>query len=429
MITDPNYISMLMRKTETLLQPSKQMAIALSSVGVGNSIVTADVSLDERKIVRRLIERPLSATQVNDMRKNLVTIGLQLRDELLDGIEAAKVSEEGDSMAFEKNQMDFLRILKRKTLDSIMLLAYGLKPEEYGKMINHEDIELLTTRMVDRMLAPFPYWIYFKRKADREVDACVARVHAGAHHFLQKALLEPEKATTMMLKGFLDTLSGVNGEKVSYDVLIGNFVGNLVAGQDTTANSLFHIFHCLAEERQVQEKVQNEVDSVLKDLERIEDLDTLDYKESFKYIHAFVREINRLNPYAILTSHRAAQDIQLDSYHIPEGTELMLLNHIATLKSSGFEDKFVFRPERWFEIDNDEELRKRELATYMPFSGGPHICPGRHLAMAEMICFTVILCSEFDISYKPAPGFVNNLASSQLDRPLRVTKRTKATIR
>ncbi|KAI8810677.1 cytochrome P450 [Cladochytrium replicatum] len=277
--------------------------------------------------------------------------------------------------------------------------------------------------MVERAFVPFPYWDYFKTTSDLEAEQSVTRITQGARSFLQKALSISDQASTMMLQGFMENHRSTT-DNLGSDILVENFIGFLVASQDTTATTTFRIMHFLAKHPRVQQQVQREVDGILNGLARIEDLATLDPNEAFKYIHAVVRETNRLDPVSSLTTHSAAQDIQLDGVVIPKGTELLLHNNVSMLKFSNFEDPFEFRPERWFELDSNEHLRKKELQSFMPFSAGPHICPGRHLAMAEILFFTAIMCSEFEISYRPGPSFVNDLATNQFNLPLQIRKRS-----
>ncbi|KAI8808365.1 cytochrome P450 [Cladochytrium replicatum] len=423
LISGPEYITALMRKTESVFGPSRSFGDALASVGLGKALGAHDGSVHERRVMRKLLEKPFSATQVGEMRKSIVSVGLQLREDFREGIARAEVEERSDPMAFEKSQMNFLRMLKKTTFHALMVLAYDMQYEEYSDLINLDDLELISAKLNERILIPFRYYHYFKTKSDREVDQCVNRITASAHTIIQQAMEKPERAETMLLKGFLANQNDENGEKIDYDILIGNVIGNLLAGYDTTANTLFLLMHWLAKEPEVQQKVQKEVDGILKTLGSIEDVANLDPKENFKYVHAVIRETNRLTPIATGTIYTASNDVQIDGLFVPKGVEVLLCNNVATLKQSSFEDRFAFRPERWYELDSNEELRTKELASFMPFSGGPHICPGRHLAIAEMIYFVVILCSEFEVSYKSVPTFVQNLLDKSKDRPLQIKKR------
>ncbi|KAL4745369.1 cytochrome P450 [Aspergillus terricola var. indicus] len=55
-----------------------------------------------------------------------------------------------------------------------------------------------------------------------------------------------------------------------------------------------------------------------------------------------------------------------------------------------------FDPERFLDWDDYKASRHRRLV-YMPFGGGRHLCPGRHLAKAEILGFTMMLLVSFDM--------------------------------
>ncbi|KAK2666784.1 Cytochrome P450, E-class, group IV [Fusarium oxysporum f. sp. vasinfectum] len=61
-------------------------------------------------------------------------------------------------------------------------------------------------------------------------------------------------------------------------------------------------------------------------------------------------------------------------------------------------DVNVFNPERFLPSSkgSTEDERKRKAA-YIPFGGGRHLCPGRNLALAEIIGFASALLLGFEI--------------------------------
>ncbi|KAI8807095.1 cytochrome P450 [Cladochytrium replicatum] len=240
-------------------------------------------------------------------------VSLKLRERFRRDLEVAEINQKNDPLAFEKNQMDLLRILKECSFDAMMVLALDVSEDEYIPLVDLDDMERFTDAVIARIGAPFPYWKYFKTKADREVDNSVKRITTFAR-FVSSRIKKNDS----------------NQEKVEHDMLVDNTLMILFAGYDTIAKTLFHLIHWLATMPHVQEKVQKE-------------------------------------------------------------------------------------PERWFELYTNDELRKKELAHYLPFSWGSHVCPGRHLAMAEMVYVVAILMAEFSFSLKSVPWHVPNLAKTTFD--------------
>ncbi|KAI8799517.1 cytochrome P450 [Cladochytrium replicatum] len=420
-ITSPEHIARLLKRSETDLTFSERSHNAFMSVGINKFVENLEGG--EKRIMRKLIERPFTAHQVSQMRESIVSLGLKLRERLRRDLLRAEIDEKTDPLAFEKSQMNFLRILKEATFDSMMVLGFAINEEVYMKHVNLDDMERLAKAIMSRIGAPFPYWKFYKTKADKEVDTSILRLRNIARYVLQNANSQVERAETMLLKGFLQNQSDSNQEKVDYEMLVDNTLMILFAGYDTTATTIFHLLHWLAKLPHVQEKVQREVDEVLGTVQNIEGIANLDFKERFKYIHAVVRETNRLTPVAGFLPFRVTVDTPLDGYVVPKGTEVLLMNSVAAMKSSRFEDRFDFKPDRWFELDTNDELRKHELALYLPFSTGSHVCPGRHLAMAEMVYFVAIIMSEFNVSFKSVPWHVPNLANTTFDYPMQIQRR------
>lgn len=59
-------------------------------------------------------------------------------------------------------------------------------------------------------------------------------------------------------------------------------------------------------------------------------------------------------------------------------------------------DSHDFDPER-FVKETDKETEKKRRAAYVPFGGGMHLCPGRHLALDEILGFTSALVLGYEI--------------------------------
>ena len=111
------------------------------------------------------------------------------------------------------------------------------------------------------------------------------------------------------------------------------------------------------------------------------------------YLHHIIHETLRLTPPVTNMTRIAVKDTvlplgggpdRLSPVFVPQGTvvssSFQALHHQRDMYGH---DADCWRPERW------EELKLSTLAwKFLPFGGGPHVCPGQNLAM-NRVAFTV----------------------------------------
>ncbi|UPK90664.1 hypothetical protein LCI18_001599 [Fusarium solani-melongenae] len=71
----------------------------------------------------------------------------------------------------------------------------------------------------------------------------------------------------------------------------------------------------------------------------------------------------------------------VDGFHLPANTSIYMSQFAANLSPRNFVDPESFRPERWM---NDPRYAKDVKGVFQPFSFGPRVCIGKHLAYTEM---------------------------------------------
>ncbi|KAH8550522.1 cytochrome P450 [Umbelopsis sp. PMI_123] len=168
----------------------------------------------------------------------------------------------------------------------------------------------------------------------------------------------------------------------------------LVAGTDTTSNSMTFAAFLLSKHPHVQERLYQELVKIIPDKNA-----AVRYKDARKnklpYLWAIIMEVTRLYPAVPGGLPRVTPKggEVIAGQFIPEGTIVEVptwsLHHDASL----FAEPFEFKPERWLG-DDAEELSKHHLA----FSIGPRMCAGKNLAMMEMTLTLAHLYRRFHVS-------------------------------
>jgi cytochrome P450 len=196
-----------------------------------------------------------------------------------------------------------------------------------------------------------------------------------------------------MLEAIL-AAQGADGEGFSDREVLGNALTMLLAGEDTTANTISWVMHFLAAYPDVQAKAQAEADRVLGSAERPADYPST---EALSYIDAVAHEAMRHRPVAPFLAFQPNQDVELGGVAVPAGTILYLLTGKVAHDDANFSDAQAFRPERWLE-ESGRSRPGHDTQAFMPFGAGARFCPGRHLAMLEIRMVIAMLCRNFAVA-------------------------------
>lgn len=300
--------------------------------------------------------------------------------------------------------VDAQRELMRFTVDVTSGLAFGRDLNTLAQTgdVIQTHLEKIFPALVRRLLAPFPYWRYVRLPSDRALDAAVAEVHKLVNEIIAEArerlAREPERNARPT--NFLEALiasQAAEGSHFTDSEIVGNALTILLAGEDTTANTLAWMLHFMIEHPEVQARMREEADRVLGPGTVPADYATT---ESLHLIEAVAHEAMRLMPVAPFLVMEPNTDIRLGDLHVPEGTSLYLLTAAIARDDRHFGEASAFRPDRWL----DPETRNgaaHDTRAFLPFGAGPRFCPGRHLAMLEIRMVMAMVCRNFAVERAP----------------------------
>ncbi|XP_028999536.1 vitamin D 25-hydroxylase [Betta splendens] len=180
----------------------------------------------------------------------------------------------------------------------------------------------------------------------------------------------------------------------SHENLIYSVGELIIAGTETTTNTLRWAMLYMALYPNVQERVHREIDGVLTNGRP----PTLEDKHRMPYVEAVLYEVLRFCNIVPLGIFRAtSQDATVNGYTIPKGTMV-----ITNLYSVHFDEKYwndpgVFSPQRF--LDSNGNFVRREA--FLPFSLGRRQCLGEQLARMEMFLFFTTLLQRFHLQFPP----------------------------
>ncbi|KAG5719961.1 Cytochrome P450 52A3 [Termitomyces sp. T112] len=171
----------------------------------------------------------------------------------------------------------------------------------------------------------------------------------------------------------------------------------LLAGRDTTTNSISYAIYMLAKHPNVLSRLRSEILSKVGSSSR----PTYDDMKEMKYLRAVINETLRLYPavpFNVRTSNKATlwpSKIGGKPFYIPANTKMpysVFLMHRRT--DLWGPDANEFDPDRFL----DDRLRKYLTPNpfiFLPFNAGPRICLGQQFAYHETSFFLIRLLQSF----------------------------------
>ncbi|GBE80243.1 Benzoate 4-monooxygenase [Sparassis crispa] len=192
-----------------------------------------------------------------------------------------------------------------------------------------------------------------------------------------------------------------NGNPMTERELTTEAVTLLVAGSDTTSNSLATVIFHVARNQNVQKRLQAELDAVAGSDSSI--LPFVDVK-SLPYLEAVINEGLRILTAVGFGLGRVVPEggITVLGHTFSAGTEISVplysMHHSEEVWGADVEE---YRPERWLDAEKRGELMK----VFNPFSLGPRACIGRNVALQELTLVLAAVFRRYDIVLQPGREF------------------------
>jgi len=293
--------------------------------------------------------------------------------------------------------LDIVDELKRFTVDVTMLIAFGhdVNTVEQSEDVIQRDLELILPAINRRIFALVPTWRYFKTPGDRRLDRAVGRVRAWLAELAAKgrARLAAEPQLAERPSNFLEAMLATvdeEGKPFTDDVIMGNLLTMLLAGEDTTAFTLGWAIHQLCDSPKWAEKIRREADVVI---DGAAVADTLEMASKLSCASAVAYETMRLRPVGPVLGLDTNVDTSIGGRFVPKGARITVLLRPPAIDPSNFVDPLEFRPERWLGAAGGPH----NVSAHAPFGSGPRLCPGRSLALVEMNALLSMLYKAFDV--------------------------------
>ena len=165
----------------------------------------------------------------------------------------------------------------------------------------------------------------------------------------------------------------------------------LLAGHETTASSLAWTWYILSQTPEVDEKLREELDQVLRGR-----LPTLEDVPKLVYTRAIFEEVLRLYPPAPVLTREAVRDENFHGCRIPKGSLIVVCPWLLHRHRHLWPKPDHFCPERFL----PGGTRPSSKFAYIPFSVGPRICVGMAFGLTEAILCIATIAQAFMLCVK-----------------------------
>lgn len=130
-----------------------------------------------------------------------------------------------------------------------------------------------------------------------------------------------------------------------------------------------------------------------------------DSLNNIPYLRACLKEAMRINPIVVGTMRALGQNLVLNGFQVPKGTDVAMSMIVLQKSNDYFPDFETFNPERWLKNDQNELSAKNTTNSfvYLPFGFGPRSCIGRRFAEMEIFVALTRILREFKIEYNHGP--------------------------
>ncbi|MFT7561463.1 MAG: cytochrome P450 [Flavobacteriales bacterium] len=371
-------IQQLLKNRPARFRRAKVIEDIFTEIGI-NGVFSAEGS--DWKKQRHLMNPAFRPSQIKLFYPHIQTITQRLSDRLAD----------------EHDSIDIQSLLMSYTVDITSTLAFGKDVNTLQNSDAHliENLNVIFPMISFRLRAPFPYWRWFSLQRDKDLDESFLVVKSYVIGFIESAknTIEARGYTSVdQAENLLESMllsKDEHGDGYSEQEVFTNVITLLLAGEDTTANTLAWILDYLADRPDLQDALYHEIVGQIPQGQDV----SFEQLPNFSLVSGVIHEAMRLKPVAPHLYLEPIHDEVIEGYEIPAGTTI-----VALLGGDGFDESLFpnaesFDPFRWLDID--DKTRKDYSSRLMPFGYGARLCPGRQLSMVEMRYAVIKLISRF----------------------------------
>ena len=236
---------------------------------------------------------------------------------------------------------------------------------------------------------------YFLRQHEKEEARIFTRLDDLVTRFIaeREAQMRAGAAPNDLLGRLIAARDAETGAAMTAREVRDQMLTIFLAGHETTAVTLTWAFYVLSQRPAVAARLRAELDQVLGGRSP-----TFADVASLPYTRAVIDETLRLYPAApALSTRQAVRDDVIAGHKVRAGALVAVFPWVLNRHRGLWDNPEVFDPDRFIPSNTAERRR----FAYIPFGGGPRICIGMQMALAESVILLAALAQRYDLDLAP----------------------------
>lgn len=321
---------------------------------LGNGLIVSDGDIWRRS--RTMIQPAFSRQNVHRLMKVMV--------ECCDrrAVHWADLASKGESLNITEETSDF-------ALELILISIFGNDYEEYI-LTQGENPFAFLSRDSTRDLSVVMKVRQLRDLLRTIIDARRSRSNSDDFDFLSMYLQAVDK----------------QGNSFTDGELLDELMTLIVAGFETSANTLNWVWYLIGRHPEVEARLIDEARRILPGVSAVNS----DSLSDMQFTQQTLEEALRLYPPVWLFTRRSHEQDELDDYDVPPGTDIYLSPFILHRTEHYWPNPSRFDPDRFAPGDKPSKDRP-----YFPFSLGPRRCLGEYFSFLEMKVHLGLLLPRF----------------------------------
>ncbi|XP_022351174.1 sterol 26-hydroxylase, mitochondrial isoform X1 [Enhydra lutris kenyoni] len=209
----------------------------------------------------------------------------------------------------------------------------------------------------------------------------------------------------VQISGYLHFLL-TRGQLSTHDAM-GSLPELLLAGVDTTSNTMTWALYHLSKNPEIQAALHKEVVGVVP-------AGQVPQPKDFAHmplLKAVLKETLRLYPVVPMNSRVITEkEIEVNGFLFPKNTQFVFCHYVVSRDPDIFPEPESFQPYRWLRKNQPAALGVQHPFGSVPFGYGVRACLGRRIAELEMQLLLSRLIQKYEVVLAPKTGEVRSMA-------------------
>ncbi|TVU25743.1 hypothetical protein EJB05_28250, partial [Eragrostis curvula] len=345
------------------------------------------LTLTQSRALRELLGRSILTLAGDELRQMRSAVQVYLRPDMVRTYTGIMDREVRRHILVNWVGRDIVKVLplaRTLTLAIICLVVFGHEGLAFAEALASDFL------MVGDAVLSFPVNIPFTRfgkgmKASARIRKAIERIAVRRQEKLQQ---EGHDTSSTDFVTYMLILRSQGKHSFKLEDIVDNVMGIIIGAHGTSSALITFMIRHLANEPDVLAKVEEEQAEIAASKGTDDALSWEDISR-MSYTWKVAMETLRTVPPVFGSFRTATKDLEYQGYHIPKGWKVFSAQSITHLDANFFHEPTKFDPSRF------EKRSSIPPYCFLPFGGGPRMCPGTEFARAETMVAIHYLVRQF----------------------------------